>query len=175
MLLSVGGPAMGMVLSSPAPPIVTAPPPGNSANEVWGKFAICMSQHTGRRVSVGRPPGYGIQVSGPTRPYASEADRKAFMERMRAAGLACGRILAPIQRQYNTSEFEARFRDAMLAMARCMRRKGVNVADAIVTKRPGGGYSVVWPRTQGIQMNSPQWIKARNECQKLVSPLFQTR
>jgi hypothetical protein len=168
------GTATSAPQADPNGPIVTAPK-GGDAGDVWQQFAICMSKHTGRRVTVGAPPGYGINIAGPSRPYASDAEEAAFRARMRAAGAACGRILRPIQPDFGSPAFEAKFRDAMLAMARCIRRHGVNVADPIVKKLAAGGYNVTWPATPGVPTSGPRWAAARKACQSLVTPLFQSK
>jgi hypothetical protein len=166
--------AVGAPLADPNGPIVTAPK-GGGAGDLWQKFAICVSKHTGRRVTVGAPPGFGINIAGPSQPYASPADEAAARARMRAAGVACGRILAPIQPDFNSSAFEAKFRDAMLSMARCIRRHGINVGDPIIKKLVGGGYNVTWPAAPGVSTSGPRWNDARKACQYLVTPLFQSK
>src|SRR5205823_9962760 len=105
---------------------------------------------TGRHVSVGRAPNFGIQMSGPAHPYASEDERKAFMTRLRAAQSKCGRLLFPATGDVNSPAFEAKFRDAMLKAAACMRARGINVGDPLIKRHSGGGYTVSWPHGPAV-------------------------
>src|SRR5689334_8364662 len=121
LCLAAGVLAAAALAGAPAdvnPPVVTAPTSSNDAASAWAKAAACLSKKLGRRVTVGAPPNYGVQIAGPAHPYASEAERLAFRARLERAMAACGRYLRPIQGDVNSSEFEAKFRYAMLAAAR---------------------------------------------------------
>lgn len=152
------------------PPIVTAPT-GVDAHRAWQQFAACMSKNVGLRVTIMAPPLYGIRIAGPTSGQPpTPAQQAAFEARTHTANAICHHYLAAIQKNSNTSQDEARFRDRMLGFARCMRRHGVNVGDPII-KKVVGGFDVTVPPGPGVRTGSVRWHSAEASCRSL-NPLL---
>lgn len=156
-----------------SPPIVTAPSSsGTDPAEAWENTAVCLSKELGRHVSVGRAPHYGVQISGPAHPYASEEAQKAFRAQSIAAMRKCGHYLASLQAHLFTPEAQARFEDLMLEAARCMRRHGISVGDPIIGRSATGGYSIRWPHSPGVATSGPRWNRAWSACGRAATNFF---
>ena len=148
------------------PPIVSAPT-GANAHDAWQRFAACMSKRVGLQVTLMPPPHYGIRIAGPRNATpATPAQQAAFETKTRAANAYCHHFLASIQKSSNSSQDEAKFRDAMLRFVRCIRSRGINVGDPIITKVVGG-FDVSWPRASQTLLGTARGNRAQTFCHSL--------
>ncbi len=152
--------------SSPPGQIVTKPTSAN-AHDAWVKFAACMSRGVGIKVEVMPPPRYGIRIFVPALPQQpTPAEAAAFRTKTRVANAACHHFLQPVQQSSTSSRDEAKFRDAMLKFAVCVRQHGIKVGDPIITK-VAGGFDASWPDTPGVRISGPRWQAAQKACRSL--------
>jgi hypothetical protein len=130
-----------------------------------------MEQHGAGKVTVLPSPRFGVRIQFNLPRNPTRAQQAAAEARIHAANAACRRFLRPVQKDTTSSQDEAKFRDGMLAFARCMRRHGVNVPDPII-KRIAGGFDVSWGRTPGVIQGGARWRQAQRACRSL-NPLEQ--
>jgi hypothetical protein len=161
------GPASSSAPAATSGPVVPAPK-GVDPLQAWQRFVACMSKGTGLRVSLMPPPRYGVRIGGLAR-NSTPAQQAAFDANVRAANARCHRYLTPIQKSSNSSQDEARFRDQALALARCLRRHGVDVGDPIIRK-VAGGFDLSWPPTSGVAVGGRRWHAALDAC-RAVNPI----
>jgi hypothetical protein len=138
-----------------------------TAQDRFTAYAACLRTHGIPNVQVLPGPQSGIRITAPqgeTPPSRSLID---------AADRACHKILKPQEHETDAAE-EARFRDGMLAFARCLRRHGIDVADPTI-RRVAGGFDVSFPPLPGGQQlqSSPRWAAASAACNHL-NPLLQS-
>jgi hypothetical protein len=77
---------------------------------------------------------------------------------------ACQKLLPNGGPGNQTPEERAKFRDAALKFAQCMRSHGVNIPDP----QPGNGGIRIGGPGSGVDPNSPTFQNAQKTCEKLL-------
>jgi hypothetical protein len=129
---------------------------GDNSDQARLNFARCMRSHG---VNLPDPQSGGNGV------FRQRLPGNIAPARMQAAMKACQKEL-PNGGPGNRSPAEqAKFRDAALKFARCMRSHGVNVPDPQVNG--GAGLLRLGPAS-GVNPSSPAFQKAQQACQNLL-------
>jgi hypothetical protein len=129
---------------------------GDNSDQARLNFARCMRSH-------------GVNLPDPTQGsdggFRQRVPGNIAPARMQAAMKACQKELPNGGPRNLSPEQQAKFRDAALKFARCMRSHGVNVPDPQVGG--GGGFLRLGPAS-GVNPQSPAFQTAQKACRNLL-------
>jgi hypothetical protein len=123
-------------------------------------FARCMREQ-GADVPDPQDGRFRFRPRGDGTP--SEAERRDFQE----AEAKCRPLLRNLRPPQLSEEDRAALQDALLAFARCMRERGVDMPDPDFSG--GGGAFRIGPG--GVDPTDPDFREAQRECRRHLQPL----